>query len=240
MRRNSLMPPNVDHAAFDLVHWVGAAEAYALGAASLTGSAALTEAQQRVFRPADELGIDAHAAMLGALAPVLDVPPVLEIALPKPVNESETLLRIDLRDFKWTFDSWGRVQSAYSYGWRGRGWKPISDLSGAELPYIRADWFVARVSCPPLYHDALDLPNTVQELERRLGVDTARNLREEKACFRAGVRASGVSRNNRVIERHETAFGAYWKSYDFATSSGEQNIFTNPLRRRPDGGGGGS
>jgi formylglycine-generating enzyme required for sulfatase activity/mono/diheme cytochrome c family protein len=159
-----------------------------------------------------------------------------EIAKPHPINESETLLRIDLRDFKWTFDSWGRVIGAYSYGWRGAGWKAIGDLSGAELPYVRADWFVARVSCPPLYHDALDLPVSVQELEKRLGVDTARNLREEKGCLRAGVRASGVSRSNRVVERHETAFGSYWKSYDFATSQGEQNIFTNPLRLRPDGG----
>ena len=69
-----------------------------------------------------------------------------------------------------------------------------------------------------------------------LSVDAARNLREEKGVVRAGVRASGVSRNNRVVERHDSAFGAYWKSYDFATSQGEQNIFTNPLRLRPDGG----
>ena len=159
-----------------------------------------------------------------------------EIALPKPIDESETVLRIDLRDFKWSIQTWSRLLGAYSYGWRGASWKGIRDVSGSELPYIRADWFVARVSQPPLYHDALGLPDTLDGLEKMLNLDTTRNLREEKGVMRAGVRASGVSRNNRVVERHDTAFGSYWKSYDFATSQGEQNIFTNPLRLRPDGG----
>jgi hypothetical protein len=38
-----------------------------------------------------------------------------------------------------------------------------------------------------------------------------------------------VSRNNRLIERHETSHGAYWKSYDFSDNTGAQNIFERPL-----------
>jgi hypothetical protein len=38
-----------------------------------------------------------------------------------------------------------------------------------------------------------------------------------------------VSRNNRLIERHESSFGAYWKSYDFGSSAGRQNLFEHPL-----------
>ena len=46
---------------------------------------------------------------------------------------------------------------------------------------------------------------------------------------RAGFNESGVSRNNRLIERHESAYGAYWKSYDFKISDGRGNLFQFPL-----------
>ena len=58
---------------------------------------------------------------------------------------------------------------------------------------------MAAASAPPLYHEILRLPHTVDELERLLGIDTARNLRQESFVLRGGVRTSGVSRNNRVI-----------------------------------------
>ena len=54
--------------------------------------------------------------------------------------------------------------------------------------------------------------------------------------WRAGTNNSGVSNNNRVIERHTSRYGAYWKSYDFAGSVGTQNIFTHPLSFTHDGG----
>ncbi|RKU26089.1 hypothetical protein C6499_14070, partial [Candidatus Poribacteria bacterium] len=43
-------------------------------------------------------------------------------------------------------------------------------------------------------------------------------------------------RHNRVVERHTSRYGAYWKSYDFAGSVGSQNIFTHPLDFTHDGG----
>ena len=54
--------------------------------------------------------------------------------------------------------------------------------------------------------------------------------------WRAGFNNSGVSTNNRVVERHTSRYGAYWKSYDFAGSVGAQNIFTHPLNFNHDGG----
>ena len=54
--------------------------------------------------------------------------------------------------------------------------------------------------------------------------------------WRAGFNDSGVSNHNRVIERHTSRYGAYWKSYDFAGSVGTQNIFTHPLSFEHDGG----
>ena len=42
--------------------------------------------------------------------------------------------------------------------------------------------------------------------------------------------------NNRMVERHRSIHGAYWKSYDFAGSVGAQNIFNHPLDFTHDGG----
>lgn len=161
------------------------------------------------------------------------------ITVPKVLGPEQTLLRIDMRDFDWTPAIWRRIVAAYPYGVRPRGLggevDQIRTLSGAELPYIRVDWFVANASVPPLYHDILQLPQTYQELEKRLNVDSVANLANEK-CVRGGVRNSGVSRSNRVVERHRSSYGAYWKSYDFATNAGPKNIFLNPLNFREDGG----
>ena len=54
------------------------------------------------------------------------------------------------------------------------------------------------------------------------------NIRQERVA-RAAFNGSGVSRNNRLIERHASLFGAYWKSYDFANSSGQKNLYVFPL-----------
>ena len=108
----------------------------------------------------------------------------------------------------------------------------------SDIPAIHVDWFVAQASLPPLYHDLLSLPLTDRELETRLEVDVIQNLLSAPGVrvWRAGTNNSGVSNNNRVIERHTSRYGAYWKSYDFAGSVGTQNIFTHPLSFTHDGG----
>lgn len=159
-----------------------------------------------------------------------------EIALPAPVDEARTLFRIDLRDYLWTEAMWRRVLTDYPYAMVRPETERIARLSGEIAAYVRGDWFVAAASAPPLYHELLGLPHSVAELERRLGVDTARQLTEEKHVIRAGVRSSGVSQNNRAMERHASPFGAYWRSYDFRSNLGDQNIFANPLRLNAAGG----
>ena len=102
----------------------------------------------------------------------------------------------------------------------------------SNIPSIQVDWFLATAASPPLYHELLSLPLTDGELETRLGVDVDRNLRDAPGVrvWRAGFNNSGVSNNNRMVERHAFRDGAYWKSYDFAGNVGTQNIFTHPTR----------
>ena len=103
------------------------------------------------------------------------------------------------------------------------------------IPYVRADWFVSTITQPPFYEDFLNLPFELKELEEKLGVDAEANLRDYIAK-RAGLSISAVSRNNRVVERHPQRYGAYWKSFDFRTSKGQENIFRDPIHLYAAGG----
>ena len=61
---------------------IAEAQAHVLGADSLSDVAFLGEDQRRALRSLDEIGWEARAAMLATVAPILDIPPVLDITLP--------------------------------------------------------------------------------------------------------------------------------------------------------------
>jgi formylglycine-generating enzyme required for sulfatase activity/mono/diheme cytochrome c family protein len=159
------------------------------------------------------------------------------ISVPEPIDAGQTILRIDLRKYSWSDQMWKKLLLSYPYAVAAdtETAQAIYDATECPLPYIRADWFVSRAAQPPLYHELLDLPLTAQALEAKLSLDVTKNQKEETA-IRAGLQESGVSRNNRVVERHESPYGAYWRSYDFRSNAGKQNIFKNPLDFEAAGG----
>ena len=171
-----------------------------------------------------------------------------EIIKPQPIDPKRTIFYIDLRRYEWDVrDAWTQIEGEYPYNidfdpeTQVGLLRKLTDLREAmdcEVPFIHADWFLATASLPPLYHDILALPETDRELERDLGIDVARNLQSAPGVrvWRAGLNDSGVSENNRVVERHRFQHGAYWKSYDFAGNVGVQNIIDHPLTFRHDGG----
>ena len=166
-----------------------------------------------------------------------------EIIRPQPVDPAETIFYIDLRHYHWIDgenNRWTLIEEAYPYGidYELSTYTQLLQEMDCEVPFVRVDWFIANASLPPLYYDILDLPHTDRELELRLGVDIAKNLQEAPGTrvWRAGFIESGVSENNRVLERHTSKYGMYWKSYDFAGSVGLQNVIAYPLDFRQDGG----
>ena len=168
---------------------------------------------------------------------------------PEPIDLAETIFYIDLRDYEWDVrgDAWTQIENVYPYNIEFdaetqavelRKLANLRQQMDCQVPYVYADWFIATASLPPLYHDILDLPTTDRALESQLGVDVRRNLQAApgRRVWRAGFNDSGVSNHNRVVERHTSRHGAYWKSYDFAGSVGVQNVFTRPLSFKQDGG----
>ena len=167
---------------------------------------------------------------------------------PEPIDTQGTIFYIDLRHYEWDVnDAWTQIEGAYPYhisydaptqtALKVQLTRLQMEMK-CDIPSVHVDWFLATASLPPLYHDLLDLPLTDRELETRLEVDVARNITNAPGVrvWRAGTNNSGVSPNNRVIERHTSRYDAYWKSYDFAGSVGTQNIFNHPLAFTHDGG----
>ena len=146
------------------------------------------------------------------------------------VNDQPHLFRIDLRDLKWPVKTWEQILAKYPYGLLHES-LPAYRLQkeiGTEIPVVRADWFIAAASRPPLYHELAQIPTSDTQLETLLQINLKRNLDQGRA-LRVGFARSGVSQNNRLIERHGSIFGAYWKSYDFSENTGRRNVFENPV-----------
>ena len=171
------------------------------------------------------------------------------VTRPQAIDPEETIFYIDLRDYEWErgTNRWTQIEKVYPYSIEFNAptqtalrekLTRLREEMNCEVPFVHVDWFLANASLPPLYHDILDLPQTDRELEAELDVDVVENIRNAagKRVWRAGFSDSGVSNNNRVLERHTSRYGAYWKSYDFAGSVGTQNIFTHPLSFTHDGG----
>ena len=172
----------------------------------------------------------------------------VDVINPTPIDERETIFYIDLRHYEWDRnEAWTQIEPEYPYqiefdpetqaGLHTKLTNLRSEMD-CQVPFVHADWFLATASLPPLYHDILGLPDTDRALEERLEVNVAENLQSAPGIrvWRAGFNESGVSNHNRVVERHTSRYGAYWKSYDFAGSSGVQDVLTHPLTFKHDGG----
>jgi hypothetical protein len=162
------------------------------------------------------------------------------IVVPEPIDKEGTIFHVDLRQLGWDrHDLWRAILKVYPYGLDYEDSqdetmqdlaKEVYDMTSSHVPYLRADWFIATASRPPLYHTLLELPTHAQELERKLNVNIPKNFRNDKIA-RAGLTTSGVSRQNRLVERHAASGGAtyYWKSYDFKTNEDRGNLLKFPL-----------
>lgn len=146
------------------------------------------------------------------------------------IDAKQTILAFNLADLGWEDQDWNTVLALYPYAARPKtaAFAQAAAITGSPLPYVRADWFAFAASQPPLYDALLRLPGTFGELARTLGVDVEANIRDFIAQ-RSGFQKSGVSQNNRLIERHPLPEGYFWTSYDFAGNRDRQSLFRYPL-----------
>jgi len=156
-------------------------------------------------------------------------------------NNTGVVFALDLREVNWTTSQWRKVLKDYPYAikWKDSDLQDLTAdidreqggaIQGADgIPYVRVDWFVRNASRPPHYHNLLGIPATVQELEKELKVNVNRDFIDNR-LQRAGFAGSGVSRHNRLVDRHPAAVSRYYyRSYDFEKSIGRGVIARFPL-----------
>jgi serine/threonine-protein kinase len=168
------------------------------------------------------------------------------IVLPKAIDREATIYRLDLSDVGWEgFDHlWPEIFRRYPYGLRpdrGRGVDPavkelvqeIIDKVRDTQFLLRADWFIARATRPPLYDTLLVLPASAADLEReRVHVNIDDDFKSDRAV-RVGVTSSNVLSHpsqNRLVERHANDRGdPYWRTYDFRHGAEASDLLQFPL-----------
>ncbi len=162
-----------------------------------------------------------------------------EIHRPQAVTATQgCVLAIDLRQWNWSDGKqWLQIVNHYPYGLKFNHVKDaelkqlandVEQLSGAEIPMVRADWFVYAASRPPLYHELLQIPDNLTELAGALGVELDVSV-DKSTAVRSGFSKSRVSSQNRMVERHESRFGALWLAYDFLPRRGRGDLIRYPL-----------
>jgi hypothetical protein len=180
-----------------------------------------------VVRPEDE------AALAKTLNSLSWAPQLLH-----PARVSPGLVRIELAALGWSHDDWEKtLLGAYPYAVSTGSLEEetVQHATGSVLPVLRADWFIANATRPPLYHALARTPSNEAGLESALDVHVKDDV-ARTAVVRVGFSSSGVSQNNRLIERHTSRFGPYWRSYDFQSNVGQRNLFERPLTFVHDGG----
>lgn len=193
----------------------------------LQNNPSVTELDQRLYRAALSKSINSLSMER-------------DIHLPQVLSGTEdSIYVIDLRRLGWDRRHlWEQVLRFYPYGLKydhvkdeelQQLSKDVSLLAGGDLSYLRADWFVVTATQPPLYHIMLDIPEKQSELEYRLGINLKENFLRGN-LQRSGYAKSGVSKQNRMLERHTSPVTPYfWISWDFLPRRAKGDLVRFPL-----------
>jgi len=167
-----------------------------------------------------------------------------------PVNPDETLYRIDLRQFDWDraitveganfTDVWEAIAAANPYAVElfGDDADDAKQDTLTQFPVMFADQMMDVAAIGNLYYAIIDVDVNLPLatfISDKLGINVAQDIADEEA-IRAGTTKSRISRQDRLVERHDIVVrgGAFWQSFDFEDDANE-SIFEDPFGFTPGG-----
>ena len=192
--------------------------------------------------------LDKDREGLSKMMNMLSIEAQIETAI--PVNDEETLYRIDLRDFGWDRaisvegaafnDVWEAIaaNNPYAVEFVGDDADDAKDDTQTAFPIQFADQMMDVAVIGNLYYAIIDV-DVAQPLANfisvDLGIDVVQNTADEDQ-LRAGTTQSRISRQDRLVQRDdiEVRAGALWQSFDFEDDANE-SIFEDPFGFTPGG-----
>ena len=144
-----------------------------------------------------------------------------------PLDAAGTVLSFRLAQFGWDAQRWDLIERAYPPALIHAVADDVAHIAATKVAIVNGDWLASAAAETPLYYDLLGIPGTLSELAKMNATDIDQNIKSSVAR-RIALRTSAVTRANRLIERHPGDRGGFWLIYDFATSTGQQDIFEHP------------
>lgn len=178
---------------------------------------------------------------------------------PLAIDAEKTIYRVDLRDYGWdrsdnfpenNGDIWEAVVEVNPFAVRftGNASDVLREQAGTDVPFQTADSFIQIATGGlldgvgadlDLYNRIVAIPATLAELQQDVtGIAEPQAEIDEGRVFRVILEDSGVSQWNRAYDRFGGAtIGEYlYISHDFASASGDANLFDNPIDFKSGGG----
>jgi serine/threonine-protein kinase len=184
---------------------------------------------------------------------------------PQPIDDAETIYRIDIRDYDWDreidlqdnditdpanidfVDGWEAIVAEaqpYALEYIGDDADQLKTDSGTTVPFMPVNAFIQATEFGDLYYTLVGARNNLFDFELDvLNIDTKAEIADDN-LMRAGFENSGVSKQERVLNRFDSGLAAglsYWLSFDFDGGNGgdgangferdvaNESIFDNPL-----------
>jgi mono/diheme cytochrome c family protein len=189
------------------------------------------------------------------------------VTRPAAIDPDETIYRIDIRDYDWDrpidladndisdpanidfSDGWEALianpsTAAYAVEYQGDAADDLAADAGTRVPFMPVNAFIQATEFGDLYYTLIGGRANLFEFEREvLRIDTVAETADNR-LMRAGFANSGVSQQERVLNRFDSGVAAglsYWISFDFDGGNGgagvngferntpNESIFANPL-----------
>jgi mono/diheme cytochrome c family protein len=186
--------------------------------------------------------LDQQRSALFKLLNMLSIKATVE--QPVPIDDEQLIYRVDLRDFDWNravsvngenfADVWEAIADSnpYAVEFVGDDADDAKDDTATAFPVMFVDQALDVAAIGNLYYAIIGVDVT-QPLSAfvvdQLGIDVVQDV-EDGEVIRAGTTRSRISRQDRLIERHDIVVrsGAFWQSFDFADDANE-SIFEDPF-----------
>jgi hypothetical protein len=165
---------------------------------------------------------------------------------PVAIDADETIFRVDIRDYKWDrdidleddqvvdfTDAWEAIiadpaAAPYAIQYQGDQADDLVLDSATTVPFLPVNAFVQAVEFGDLYYTLIGAKANLFDFEKQvLLIDTQAELDDDNV-MRAGFSNSGVSKQERVLNRFDSGIANglnYWISFDFDGGNGGDRAF---------------